>query len=146
MYKDDKKRILLTRIFSDEKHTLGILQVIQNGEIIFTCKTVERPWVGNRNGESRVPHGMYQIVLQRSQKFQTSLWELKGVPNRSEAKIHKANYASQLEGCIAVGREFGDINGDGVTDITFSEKTLEKLYYAMAGEKETTINIVDYDI
>lgn len=145
MYKDDKRRMLLTRFFSDNKHTLGILQVIQNGEIIFSCKTLELPWKDNLNRVSRVRSGVYKIVLERSAKFNMNLWELKGVPNRSESKIHKANFARQLEGCIAVGRDFGDIDKDGVTDVTFSEKTLEKLHYAMSGEKETTINIVDYD-
>jgi len=140
-----KKKMLLTRLFSDEKHTLGILYVLRGTEILFSCKTLELPDKGNAPRVSRVPEGTYPIVLERSAAFKMHLWELKNVPNRSEAKIHAANYVRQLEGCIAVGREFGDIDKDGITDVTNSKKTLEKLHYVLAGEKETTIKIVDCD-
>ena len=140
-----KKKLLLLRLFSDEKHTLGLLYVIQGKEIIFTCKTLELPWRNNEKGISSAPEGTYPIVLERSPKFKTSLWELKNVPERSEIKIHTANYVRQLNGCIAVGSAWGDIDSDGITDILNSANTLKKLHYALAGEKSTTIKIVDYD-
>jgi hypothetical protein len=56
---------------------------------------------------------------------------LKGVPGRSNILIHPANYVSQLRGCIAIGLDGADINGDGLIDVTSSKKAVKKLVAAL---------------
>lgn len=127
--------------------TLGWLHVLQpDGKIFNSFATLELPWKNNQPGVSCVPAGEYDLVLERSPKFRTSLWELKGVPDRAEAKFHAANFISELEGCIAVGTEHSDINGDGVVDVINSRAALRKLHYTLSGMKATTIKIVNYDL
>jgi len=49
------------------------------------------------------------------------------VDGRSWILIHAGNFTSQILGCILVGVEHRDFNGDGITDITNSRETLRKL-------------------
>jgi hypothetical protein len=49
------------------------------------------------------------------------------VPDRSEILIHAGNYVSDTLGCILVGRQYTDLDGDGLTDITRSQATLAEL-------------------
>jgi hypothetical protein len=92
------KRIILPQILV-KRHTyydqeiLGTLIILgTKGEVLFSCKTLELAWRDNKRNISAVPLGTYDIVFEHSPKFNQKLWELKGVPNRSEAKIHVANF------------------------------------------------------
>ncbi len=138
-------RLLLVRHLMSEKETLGYLYTIQsNGKVFNSFATLELPWKDNERGISCVPEGEYPIILERSSKFRMTLWELKDVPNRSEVKIHPANYTSQIEGCIALGTDFSDINEDGIIDVINSRHAFKNFQYTMAGQKESTIKIVNY--
>lgn len=52
--------------------------------------------------------GHYKIKYEYSPKFKKNLWELKGIPNRSEIKIHSGYRTSHTLGCILIGTH--DIN------------------------------------
>lgn len=54
------------------------------------------------------------------------------VPARKDVKIHRANLARQLLGCIAPGQEFGTFNG--VRGVQHSEAALAIFMEAMGGE------------
>lgn len=131
---------------SYKKHaTYSNLQVIDyNLDILFQCKTLERPWKNNEKNVSCIPaNGVrfvnfdgvsyqapvhYKMVWEYSPKFKMFLWELYGVQFRSECKIHPANFYKDLEGCIAPGRSITDIDGDGVLDINYSRNSLASLH------------------
>lgn len=99
--------------------TFGEL-VVKNdrGEHITLC-TGELPWRHNEPEFSCVPSGAYHCALEYSAHFTKTLWELKDVPHRSDAKIHNANFCGdsrrglrcQLLGCIAVGMSTGPLYG-----------------------------------
>ena len=94
----------LHRYKQNDKESFGTICLkTENGDILFTCLSLELGWKGNQRNISCVPIGEYKMVLEFSPKFERFLWELKGVPNRSECKIHPANSVSQLQGCIALG-------------------------------------------
>lgn len=118
---------ILRQEYSD-KQTLGYLYVVDNEEILFSCNTLELPWKDNQQNVSCVPIGEYKCALEYSDRFQRDLWELKDVPNRSECKFHSANYFRQLNGCIALGDSFKDIDGDGYKDVTNSVETMRKFH------------------
>ncbi|SHO58776.1 DUF5675 family protein [Vibrio quintilis] len=79
------------------------------------CKTIERPWKDNQPGISCVPAGEYDLIPHQSPKF-GNVYALDAEQNgvtvfgpsqRTHILMHVANRVDQLEGCIAVGMEFG---------------------------------------
>ena len=95
----------------------------------------------NQKKISAVKPGTYPVVLEFSPAFKMNLWELKNVPNRSESKIHIANYVSELEGCIAPGLSHKDINGDGLVDNMSSGPAFRKIMELTKDFKHGTITI-----
>lgn len=68
--------------------------------------TVEPPWQGNQPFKSCIPEGRYPLratvyTSRRGDSYPT--WEVAEVPDRWAIKIHVANRASELAGCIAPG-------------------------------------------
>ena len=137
--------VLVRTTDEKDKAILGRLMIMgDDGKIHFQCAALELPWRENRRNISAIPEGTYRIVLEMSPKYGMA-WELKGVPNRSEVKIHNGNYYTQIEGCILVGRYHKDINGDGIRDVADSRRTRKKMenFMASAGITETTITITN---
>lgn len=63
-------------------------------------------------GQTAIPVGTYKLILSVYPKYKDRSWakkynglvpELIGVPGYSGVRIHPANNASEIEGCIAVG-------------------------------------------
>lgn len=119
-------RIRVVRTIDNGKQTNGVLYVEKDNKILFECFTLELPWKDNKRRVSCIPVGTYNAVKHRSPKFGNSVW-IKDVPNRSEILIHPANYVRQLLGCIAVGNDLKDIDGDGLEDTTASRDTMNEL-------------------
>ena len=129
-------KIELFRLEYENKQTLGECAITQNGKDIFLSKSLERADNNNQRNISCIPSGEYLCVLEYSNKFDCDLWEIKGVPNRSECKFHSANYWHDLNGCIALGSEFVDINNDGFRDVLNSKNTMKKFHKVLEGVKE----------
>ena len=64
------------------------------------------------HGQTAIPAGTYKVILSVSAKYKDRAWakkydglvpEIFGVPCYSGVRIHPANKASEIEGCIAVG-------------------------------------------
>lgn len=108
--------LLLIRDVHRPDCTLGILTAAEG-----RWQTMERPWVadtsGGKGGTPRiscVPPGLYQLVLHDTAKHPNT-WALVNhdldiyadptLGKRSDVLIHSANWAFQLEGCIAPGEE-----------------------------------------
>lgn len=141
------KKVLLYRNNYLGPEILGHLMVFEdmtNGgsKLIFDCKTIELEWQNNERNVSCIPSGFYNLKFEWSPRFNQNLWELKGVPGRSEAKIHVANYYTQLQGCIAVGDLHIHINDDAYPDVRNSRNTLNRLHAAMAPDTEATIRVI----
>lgn len=135
------KVILPRDIFFDQQASLGTCFVYNGKQQLFKSESLERGWVNNRNRISCIPTGIYHLVLEYSPRFKKDLWEIKGVPGRSECKIHQANYWFELNGCIALGANRKDIDGDLVMDVTSSRETVNAFERALQGQKEVEIHI-----
>ena len=97
------KQIILKRIAETLAATFGAM--IYN-HIPF-CVTVELPWKDNREDISRIPAGTYKLKKRLSSpSFKYPHWDILDVPGRTDCKVHKANWASQLKGCIAVAEAY----------------------------------------
>lgn len=135
--------IRINRYKSDLNQTTGVLTVLSaDGWPVFVCPCIERGWRDNQRNVSSIPEGVYKIVLEWSPRFQMNLWEIKGVPGRSECKIHASNYWHQLNGCIAPGAYLKDLNNDGYQDVAASRRTLNDFHRVMSGLTETEIMII----
>ena len=99
------KRITLTRTRSTPTEMLGFLLV--DG---VTFKTIERPWLFNQAGISCIPTGEY-LLKWYSSPSKGMCYKVCDVPNREYILIHAANYASELQGCIALGLAQGILGG-----------------------------------
>ena len=117
-------RVKITRFQTNDKSTYGDLEVINGeGKVVFKCKTLERGWLNNKPSVSCIPAGIYEVVKTYSNRFDRMLYLVKNVPKRAGIRLHSANYSKQLNGCIAFGSAFSDINGDREMDIINSNKT-----------------------
>ena len=135
------KEVHLIRSRHQFTQTLGNLFVIENNEVLFSCKTLELPYRDNERSISSIPEGKYFLKYEYSPKFKRHLWSVKNVPDRSGIRIHVGNYHTQINGCILLGKNFIDINNDGVLDITESSKTINKFHKIMEGLDNSFIHI-----
>ncbi len=114
--------------------TTGRLVVIDGNEIIFKAKTMELGWNNNERGVSCIPTGTYDVEMTHSPKYGRMMYLVKDVPGRSGIRIHSANFASQLLGCISLGSDFMDINKDGLKDVVNSRDTVKNFETIMKGQ------------
>ena len=133
--------LTLTRV-QKPRQTLGVLVDEPSG---WACSALELPWTGNENRRSCIPPGpgeeatTYTAKRHESPRYGECLW-LPGVRGRSEILIHAGNYVSDTLGCILVGAQFTDLDGDSLTDVTSSRQTLGVLLQKINGE-EVELNI-----
>jgi|ERR1017187_76140 hypothetical protein len=108
------KTATIIRQPSSDDGTFGMLNV-DTGE---SWHSLELPWRNNDHGTSCIPSGVYTCHWINSPKH-GPCYEVMNVPNRSMVEIHSANFAgdvalgkqSQLLGCIALGKEVGEMTG-----------------------------------
>jgi len=119
-------RAILVRLEEGNNQTLGELNVYSGIERLFSCKTLELPYVMNLTGISCIPKGNYTVVPRYSEKYKNH-YHVLDVHNRTHILIHVGNYKTQTEGCILIGKSFAYINDDELLDISSSRKTLKEL-------------------
>lgn len=129
---------ILTRIGHSSTQTLGELDIFDNDELIYSCKTLELEEDVNAVRDDCIPKGTYKVVRRNSAKYGDH-FHVTNVPNRSLILIHAANYSRQLLGCIAVGQKHIDIDGDGLKDVTSSRATMAALNDILKDDFELTI-------
>jgi hypothetical protein len=120
--------MILRRFEYGEKETLGWLYVMDNKTTLGVFSTLERAWLNNAKNLSCIPTGRYVCTRRNpTQKFNYEHLLINGVPNRDAILMHIGNIFTNSSGCVLVGTDFSDINGDGITDITESRKAFTKL-------------------
>lgn len=134
-YIEPTQIVVLTRTVDDGVQTLGELLVGS-----FSCKTLERPWKGNQVNISCIPKGTYHCSYTFSLSHLNWTYALQSVPGRSGIRIHSANYYLDLEGCIGLGSEYRNINGDSEVDIINSKITVAA-FETYLGKKDFTLII-----
>lgn len=123
------KKGTLTRIQRDTKQTLGYLDIYNKTGRIYTCKTLELPYLDNAENISCIPEGIYLCEIYTSPS-KGEVYKLRYVVGRTFIEIHAGNFYTDIRGCILVGEEFTYINNDGKLDVTNSRNTLEDLKIA----------------
>lgn len=129
------KKVTITRTFGNDKQTLGVLTT--DG---FTCKSLELPDKKNASRVSCIPEGVYICKYTKSPLFSKNAgkdvftYAVLNVPKRAGIRIHSANYARQLLGCIALGAAHKDLDIDGQLDVIHSGDTIRKFEEVMNKE------------
>lgn len=137
----EKCTAILQRLNDNGKQTIGQFTVFKGTKPeIFQCKTMELPYRDNQKNISAIPKGEYQCKIITSPKF-GKVFEVTKVPNRTGILLHPANYSRQLQGCIALGETFSDIDKDGTIDITNSGKTVQN-FMSFVGSGALTLFVV----
>ena len=135
-------RLELIRHKDNGVQTIGTLSIWDEDLILFTCKTLELPYKDNAKNISCIPEGKYPVKHRESKKYGKHL-HIQKVPNRTYILMHSANFFHQLEGCIAVGKEFMHIDDDQQIDINASKLTLKRIVSLLETDEEHKIVIKD---
>lgn len=130
------RAIDLVREPSTDKGTFG--EMFEGAESI--CKTIERPWLENKNGVSCIPEGSYVMKLVDT-PHHGFVYEVQDVPNRTAILIHVANVMTDLEGCIGVGSYIADSVKNGLPGVTNSSATFKLFMDRFKGEGELMLNV-----
>jgi len=132
--------VIVTRNELSEIQTIGRLDVFNGDVELFSCMTLELAWNNNLRQISCIPYGEYNCEKKEATAaIPYQHVTVLNVRDRSGIAIHKANYASQLRGCIAVGDKHVDINKDGNLDVTNSSNTFKKLMDILPNNFKLTI-------
>jgi len=131
-------KLLIERYSHGEKQTIGnLIGLSESGHALFTCDTLELPWLNNQKQISCIPTGKYLVKKRYSKKFKNHL-HITNVENRSYILIHSGNYYTDILGCVLVGR-LGFVNSDDIIDVSSSKKTLKKLLNFVESDIELEI-------
>jgi hypothetical protein len=132
---------LISRYSKEEDQSIGNMFLLDdNGSVTHAWKSLELPWLNNQKNISCIPEGLYTGVLHRSPKFGLCIW-IKDVPGRSEILIHIGNFNRDILGCVVIGMDILDIDGDGSIDVRDSGDAMDELLAAIEYEGLTQIPI-----
>lgn len=127
-------KILLHRDKTGTEGTFGVLYI--DGKSF--SYTLERPWLDNKSGVSCIPQGTYRVKWTHSPKYCRKMYLIDQVKGRTGIRIHSANLAKQLQGCVALGEKLGSI--DGVKALLVSKPAVRR-FEELLGGKEFELEI-----
>lgn len=105
--------------------------------------TMERPDLDNVPMLSRIPSGKYDCVLTWYHKGGYNTYEITDVESRTRILLHKGNRMVDVNGCIALGMEFGTLGGE--LAVLHSEIAFNKFMDERNGVLSFPLRIVDED-
>lgn len=126
--------VTLKRMDDDGVQTLGQLFYKD-----FECLTLERPWKDNKSNISCIPKGEYMVKYTFSPKFMKYTYILEGTNPRSGIRIHSASFWYNLQGCIALGSDYKQLDKDGKLDLINSRITIKAFEDLMQRKNFTLI-------
>lgn len=134
-------KIDLIRLKESKTRTLGIMLLLdENDNIIRNFMTLELPYLNNQKNISSIPLGTYTCSHRTSLKYGEHLL-LENVPDRSMILIHAGNYVKDTSGCILVGTELNNINGEPEMEIINSKLALQRLIDLTKDEEKIPMRI-----
>jgi len=128
----------LIRLSGDGTRTLGRLLLFNGLNPVGKWVTLELPWLNNEQKRSCIPCGKYKVILWDS-PTKGLCFKVLDVPGRDDILIHVLNWPHQTLGCIGIGNDFKDIDGDRKLDISESTIALRELLKKAANGFELTV-------
>ena len=134
----DDLYVKIDRTWYSGKSTIGKMYV--DGK--FECYTLEDPVRPAKiDGETAIPAGVYEVVINHSPKYKRQMPRLKDVPGFTGILIHWGNYPKDTMGCLLVG-ETRDVDYVGRSKKAFNA-LFKKLKDAKEAGKKIYITIND---
>ena len=126
--------IELKRFEFKDTHTIGKLYI----DGVYECYTLEDVVRKGAkvNGQTAIPTGTYNIIINHSNRFNRDLPLLENVPNFTGVRIHAGNTSAHTEGCILVGTTWTGKDFIGNSRVAFN-----KLFDKLKKAKTATIKI-----
>lgn len=141
-------KLELKRRFLGESYTIGSLSI--DGKKF--CDTLEdrvrdlnknRVFDGDEKkvyGETAIPYGTYDVVVDYSPKFKRELPRLQNVRHFEGILIHRGNTAEDSAGCILVGEN--KVKGKVINSTPYEKELVLILKEAQDRKEPITIKIV----
>lgn len=141
-------KLELNRVFLGPKYTIGKLSI--DGK--YYCDTLEDPNRDiNKNGifdgtekkiagDTCIPYGTYNIIVNMSPKFGRELPRLLNVPSFEGILIHKGNTTKDTAGCILVGEN--SVKGKVLNSTIYEVDLVKKMKKAIEDGEKITIKII----
>ena len=135
-------KLKVERCFFRPEYTIGKLEV--DGE--FFCDTLEdrvRDLSREKKvpGETAIPSGCYDVVVNWSPRFQRRLPRLLNVPGFEGILIHRGNRAKDTAGCILVGEN--KVKGEVVNSTAHEIRLTALLEEAQRKGEKISIEMVN---
>lgn len=102
--------------------------------------TLEDAWRNNQPNVSCIPTGRYICSAIKSPKFGPT-YEVLSVPGRSLIRFHPGNSETDTEGCILLGLQYTELNGQ--PRIAHSVKAFQRFLLLMQGVDAFALTIID---
>jgi len=137
------KQLILSRLVDDGMQTVGYMTMFEDTfRLIGKFCTIELPYLDNKRNISCIPAGIYDCTVRHSDKYGKHLI-VNGVYGRDLILLHYGNYNNDTRGCILVGSDFADINGDGNMDITASKNAMSRLMSYIEEDETVELTITE---
>lgn len=132
--------IKLTRLHPKDKYTIGKLYI----DGAYFCDTLEdkvRDLTKEKKvpGETAIPAGTYEVIVNVSPRFARKLPILLYVPYFSGIRIHRGNTDNDTSGCILVGEN--KQKGKVINSTGYETRLTELIEQAMKKNETVTITI-----
>lgn len=119
-------KLVLTRTLLNAKSTIGKL-IVDDTFFCYTLEDKDRYLETHPEakvyGETAIPRGRYQVIIDFSGRFQRELPRLLLVPGFEGIRIHPGNTDKDTHGCILVGTSI--VNDDFISN---SRATFDHLF------------------
>ena len=117
-----------------DTYTIGKMYI----DNIYECYTLEDVVRKGAkvNGQTAIPIGTYNLIINHSNRFNRDLPLLENVPNFTGVRIHAGNTSQHTEGCILVGTTWTGKDFIGNSKVAFN-----KLFDKLQKAKKVTIKI-----
>ncbi len=135
-------KLKVERCFFRPEYTIGKLEV--DGE--FFCDTLEdrvRDLSREKKvpGETAIPAGIYDVVVNISPRFKRKLPCLLNVPGFEGILIHRGNTPEDTAGCILVGEN--KVKGKVINSTPYELRLTEMLEREQTAGESITIEIIE---
>ena len=133
-------KLELRRIAMRPDYTIGRLYI--DGQ--YSCDTLEDPVRDLARepkvpGNTAIPKGTYDVVVNISPKFHRMLPRLLRVPRFDGILIHRGNTAADTAGCILVGEN--RVKGRLINSTVWEQRITDELLRAQSAGEDITITV-----
>jgi hypothetical protein len=141
--KTTRMELKLNRIFKGSEYTIGKLMVNDAwfcDVLEDTVREIGPNGEGKVPGETAIPAGTYEIILNMSPRFKRILPRILDVPHFSGVLIHSGNHKDHTDGCLLPG--LNTQKGMVTQSRVYTERLIALMQEAVDNGEKITIEII----